>query len=87
MAFTEGMQYGCIPFTFNNYCAAFDIINDGVDGCLVPAYDLKMYSNRLSELMSDNNKRIKMARAAMEKVRMFSVEKVVDKWEEVFNAL
>lgn len=87
MALTEGMQYGCIPFTFNNYCAAFDIINDGVDGCLVPAYDLKMYSNRLSELMSDNNKRIKMARAAMEKVRMFSVEKVVDKWEEVFNAL
>lgn len=87
MALTEGMQYGCVPFTFNNYCAAFDIIKDDVDGCLVPAYDLKKYANRLSELMLDNNKRIKMSRAAIEKVRLFSVENVADKWENVFEVL
>jgi glycosyltransferase involved in cell wall biosynthesis len=87
MALTEGMQYGCVPFTFNNYCAAFDIIQDGVDGCLVPAFNLKRYSSLLSKLMMDDNKRIKMSRAAMEKVRRFSVENVVDKWEDVFNGL
>ena len=87
MALTEGMQYGCVPFTFNNYCAAFDIIQDGVDGCLVPAFNIKRYSSLLSKLMMDDNKRIKMSRAAMEKVRRFSVENVVDKWEDVFNSL
>ena len=87
MTLTEGMQYGCIPFTFNNYGAAYDIIDDGVNGCLIPAFDLKKYANRLSELMSDDKKRLNMSKAAAEKVKVFSVEKVVDKWEMLFKSL
>lgn len=83
MALTEGMQYGCIPFTFDNYGAAFEIIDDGVNGCLIHAFDIKEYARRLSELMSDDNLRERMSKAAFEKVKMFSVEKVVDKWEDL----
>lgn len=87
MALTEGMQYGCIPFTFNNYGAAYEIIDDGVNGCLIPAFDLKKYASRLSELMSDDERRSKMSVAAIEKVKMFSAEKIVDKWEWLLNSL
>ena len=87
MALTEGMQFGCIPFTFNNYGAAYEIIDDGINGCLISAYNLKEYGSRLSELMSDDDMRSKMSMAAIEKVKMFSVENVVDKWEEIFNSL
>lgn len=83
MVIIEGMQYGCIPLTFQSYGAAYDVIDDGVNGCLIPAFDLKIYANRLSELMLEDEKRIKMSAAAIEKVRTFSVENVVDKWEEV----
>lgn len=83
MVIIEGMQHGCIPLTFQSYGAAYDVIDDGVNGCLIPAYDLKIYANRLSELMLEDEKRIKMSAAAIEKVRTFSVENVVDKWEEV----
>lgn len=86
MVITEGMQYGCIPLTFKSYGAAYDVIDDGVNGCLIPAFDLKVYANRLSELMSDDQRRLKMSKAAIEKVRRFSVENVVDKWEELLNS-
>ena len=52
-----------------------------MNGCLIPDFDLKIYANRLSDLMSDDSKRIKMSKAAIEKVMMFSVENIVDKWE------
>lgn len=87
MALTEGMQYGCIPCTFNNYGAAFDIIDDDVNGCLIPAFDLKEYAKRLAELMSNDAKRFKMSKAAIEKVKDFSVENVADKWEKLFMNL
>ena len=87
MSLTEGMQYGCVPFTFNNYGAASDIIDDGVNGCLIKAYDIKEYSNRLSELMRDENKRSRMSKSALKKVESFSVEQVVTKWEKLFESL
>lgn len=84
MALTEGMAYGCIPFTFNNYGAASDIIDDGINGCLVPAYNLNIYSSRLAELMSDTDKRLTISSATLEKVEKFSVKNVVNKWDELF---
>lgn len=87
MTLTEGMQYGCIPFTFNNYGAAYEIIDDGVNGCLIPAYNLKKYAKRLSELMKNEDKRSRMSVAAIEKVKIFSVENVTDKWEKLFSSL
>lgn len=86
MALTEGMQYGCIPFSFNSYGAASEIIDDGINGCLIPAYDLKRYALRLQELMLDEDKRLTMSKASIEKVRQFSVESIVDRWEKLFNS-
>ncbi len=87
MALTEGMQYGCIPVTFNNYGAASTIIDDRFCGCLIPPFDLKQYANRLSELMDNENMRIEMSKAAIEKVKLFSVERVVEKWEDLFRKI
>lgn len=87
MVLTEGMQYGCIPFTFNNYGAAFEIIDDGINGCLIPAFRLKKYASRLSELMENQSKRNEMAKAAIEKVKIFSVENIADKWEQLFQSI
>lgn len=84
MTLTEGMSYGCIPCTFNNYGAASDIIDDGVNGCLIDAFNIKEYSTRLAEIMSSGIKREKMSRATLEKVKDFSVECVVERWEKLF---
>lgn len=85
MSLTEGMSFGCIPFTFDNYGAAYDIVDDNVNGCLIPAYDLKSYALRLSELMDNPTKRKEFSNEAKKKSQMFSVSSVVDKWENLFK--
>lgn len=87
MVITEGMQYGCIPLTFDSFGAAFDLIDDGLNGCLIPAFNLKKYTTRLCDLMEDEDKRLYMSQLAIEKVKLFSVEKIVDRWEKLFNSL
>lgn len=87
MVITEGMQYGCIPITFDSYGAAREIIDDGVNGCLVPSFRIKEYANRLSELMDDEEKRVSMARNAQKKVKAFSAEIVADQWEKLLGSL
>lgn len=87
MTLTEGMQYGCIPFTFDNYGAASEIIDNGLNGCLIHSFDIKQYAERLSMLMSDDRSRTEMSLAAIEKVKEFSVENVVMRWDKLFQSL
>lgn len=85
MVLTEGMSFGCIPFTFDNYGAAYDIVDDNINGCLIHAFDLNAYANRLSVLMDNSSKREELSNAAREKSQMYSISSVVDKWENLFK--
>ncbi len=87
MTLTEGMSYGCIPITFNSYGAATDIVNDGVNGCLISPFSIKKYACRLSELMSDAKKREYMATEAFKNVKKFELKNVVDKWKSLLDSL
>lgn len=87
MVLTEGMQFGCIPFAFDNSGAAYDIIDDGVNGYLIPSFKLKTYADKLSILMSDKKQRKNMALAAYEKSKIFDASIIVEQWEELFNSI
>ena len=87
MTLTEGMSFGCVPFTFNNYGAASEIIDDGVNGCLIPAFNLKKYARRLSYLMGNAEERRTMAVAALNKVQAFNVVNVVNRWDELLGQI
>lgn len=87
MALTEGMQYGCIPVTFNSYGAASDIIEDGVSGCLIRPFSLRQYAKCLSKLMKDEILRTKMSNEAYKKVCEFDSENIVQKWDALFKSV
>ena len=87
MTLTEGMQWGCIPITFNSYAAAADIIDDGINGCLITPFNLREYATRLSELMRDENKRYVMSLAAQAKSRKFDVSNICVKWQALLTEL
>lgn len=87
MSLTEGMQCGCIPFTFNNYAAASDIIDDGINGCLIRPYNLNDYKKRLEELIINKNLRDRMSLAAREKVKCFNIENVSMLWDSLIKSV
>ena len=51
------------------------------------ALDLDEYEKKLAELMSDEDKRKRMAQAAKEDVKKFSRERITEHWENLFRQL
>lgn len=75
-------------------CVAFDcpygpreIIEDGKNGFLVPYDDDEMFIEKLNYLMEHPEVREQMGKAAKESVKRFSVDNVMQKWEQFYNAL
>lgn len=87
MVLSEGMMYGCVPITFNSYASITDIIDDKNDGIIIKAFDIKEYAKRLSELMTDDITRLKIAKKAHGKIKNFSIENIIVSWENLFKKL
>lgn len=91
LVLAECMSFGVIPAVYNSYSAVGDIITDGKDGIVIPyhkeGYAAAEAANMLDAIMKDENKREKMALAAIEKSKEYSVEKIYGEWEKVFHSL
>ena len=85
MVLTEAMSYGCIPFAYATYESLHDIIDDGKNGIIAKPFDKKEMAKRIQEAIDDGNKFTAMQNAAVEKVKSFSIEQIVDKWETIFK--
>lgn len=87
----EAMSLGVIPVVYDSYAAVRDVIEDGVTGLILPfheeGYDAKEAADKMSTLMKDNQLREKMALAAMEKSKEFSIDKIYKEWMEKLNHL
>ena len=87
MVLTEAQQCGAVPIAFQSFASVTDIITHDVNGILVPPFDMDSYARELSSLMSDTDKRTRLASQAMLDVKRFSVANVVDQWEALFDSL
>ncbi|MEU6390756.1 glycosyltransferase [Streptomyces sp. NPDC046939] len=87
LALMEAMASG-VP------CAAFDcapgvreIVRDGEDGLLAPVGDLDALAAHLLRLTGNPRMRDAMGERARVNVRRFSEERVLERWEELFELL
>lgn len=64
-----------------------NILQDESNGFLVPQNDRLLFAQKLSELMKDNVLREKMGQKAKENVAIFSKEKVMTQWDDLFMNL
>ncbi len=87
MVLLEAANYGCAPVAFDSFGSVRDIIEDGVSGILVPAFDLNSYAEALSKLMLDPDLRVRLGSAAQKNIARFSAEEIADKWEKLFREL
>lgn len=81
-------------------CVSFDcpngpntIVDDGVNGTLVPFRDVpdsKRIGNlakAICDMIEDKDKRTRMSAEARSKSRIFSKERIIGKWMELFKSL
>lgn len=87
LVLTEGMVYGCVPFSFDSYESVYDIIDHDENGVIVPKFNINEYAYQLNRVMNDDTLRLKMGKAASEKAKQFSKENILNKWERLFDEI
>ena len=87
LTLTESMQTGTVPLAFDTYPALRNIINDGYDGYIVQANNVKLYADRVEQLMMNHELCETIAKNALQSCRRFSTEKIMDKWAEFLKTL
>lgn len=85
MVIVEAMSYACIPCVYNTFESLNDIITNGENGIIVEPFNKEEMARRIQEIIDNNDKYVAMQQNAIEKVKTFSIEKIVDKWEEIFK--
>lgn len=87
MVLPEAMCSGVIPIAFDSFPALRDIVDDGENGYVIPAFDEGAFVDKLSFLMADEVTRKRMSDAAIKKSAAFDIDSAVNKWVQLFESL
>ena len=76
------------PIVTTNSIGCKDVVDDGVNGFLIPVKDSEALAQKLRILIEDKALRVRMGKASREKAeREFSIENVIGKHLEIYNSL
>ena len=81
----EAQSFGAIPVVFDSYPVASWLVEDQVNGYLIPPLDIDQMAERIVEL-AKNPQKTGMAEAALESARRFHVDRVGQLWQDLFDA-
>lgn len=87
LTLTESQQFGVVPLAFDSYASIKDIIFDGENGFLIPYGNLKMYAQKMLDLMKDDNMRANVALNCLESSSRFDIENVLPMWREMLCSI
>lgn len=76
------------PIVTTNSIGCKDVVDDGVNGFLIPVKDSEALARKLRILIEDKELRVRMGKAARQKAEQeFDLEKVIKKHLEIYNRL
>lgn len=87
MTLVESQENGVVPIVMDTFSSCHDIIENGENGFIVGMNNVTEYIKRLKSLMIDEDMRMCMALKGLDTCKRFSVEKIVDRWQQIFNEL
>jgi glycosyltransferase involved in cell wall biosynthesis len=83
----EAMAYGCAAVSYDCDTGPRDIIRHEQDGLLVtPVGDIPALARALDRLMGDDAERERMATRAMEVRKRYSISRILELWDSLFDA-
>jgi glycosyltransferase involved in cell wall biosynthesis len=78
---------GKSSLAFDTFASLHDIVEDGVNGLVIPPDDLGAYARCLMGLMADRNRREEMAMNGVQSCRRYSVDVIAKQWVDLFEAV
>ena len=87
MTITEGMANGCVPIVYDTYEAIRDIFDDEVSGLTIKSCKPQELFEKLNNLMNDSTQLNLLSNNAIEKVKQFSPDKIVENWEKLYKEI
>lgn len=84
---SEAMAAGCACVSFDIVTGPREIIVDGLDGMIVEDQNTDALAEGLEILMGNEKLRYDYGLHAIEDIKRFSKDKIVDKWESMFEKL
>ncbi|MBD8016994.1 glycosyltransferase family 4 protein [Kaistella pullorum] len=84
MVLLEALSVGLPVISCDAPTGPRHIITDGEDGIVVPYKNLDIFTQKLEQLMTDENLRQKMGAKGRENVQRFAIDKVMQQWRTLF---
>ena len=87
MVLIEGLSCGLPLVAFDCKCGPREVIEDGINGFLIPDGNIEEMAGALSKLIIDNKLRKQMALNSKMRVKKFLVHNIMPKWVKLFNEI
>ena len=87
LVINEAMASGLPVISSNRCIAGLELIEEGVNGFIVPVENPKALHEKIEELLSDDELRVRMAKANVEKMQDNTMENIVKNHLKVLKTL
>lgn len=87
LVLTEAMSRGCIPIAFQSFESITDIIDNNLNGFLVPPFDIEIFITKIKQIIDNPKLRIEISHNAISKSKKFTIENIGNKWEQLFKEI
>lgn len=85
LTLTESLQRGVVPVVMDSSPVFSEIIDNGINGFLTKNKSLKDLTQALGKLIEDTELRQQMAKEALKKASKFTIDSVLNKWEQIMK--
>lgn len=87
MSLIEGQQNGVALVVMDSFESLHEIVINNDNGLLVKDGNIGEFTEKLIRLMTDDSLRNRIVDRGLETCQRFTIKKVVDKWETIYNNL
>ena len=85
MVIIESFKFGVVPMAFDSFPAAKELIDNGKNGIIIPAFDVNEYAKKVGQLMDEDDLRENMRKNAYASAQKYFSLSIFEKWKELFE--